>query len=247
MRILEIISKYIIIPGALLYFSGWIYLYTFCRQIGIDVSVLNLDTNSIILNSYYVLRFMVRTIEDIAAAYWIVLLATAILAAILIVLSRPGWPLGRVVERFFYPFDRALRRNSTSTIVELATLVVLLMGLGAVAREAAADYLQQIPRRPGARMVFTFTQQFIADSMAQCPKTAPDQCYYHYLELANDGSRLRMLLETTDYFVMWAQPVEPKDQQTGQVFILKKDGIQYTSVDIDPCHIGGQSSCAEPD
>src|SRR5205814_8097371 len=52
--------KYAAAMGALLYFSGWLYLYHFYRLFQIDVSMLQLSTQEIILYSALVIQHVTK-------------------------------------------------------------------------------------------------------------------------------------------------------------------------------------------
>lgn len=228
MKFLDLISKYIIVPAAILYFSGWIYLYTLCSNVGLDVALLKLDTNTILLNSYNVLQFVFRFCIRELAVYWLVLvgLFSALLIALgatkrsrLIVLK--GMARAHMATRDAEAFIAA------SFVVQALLYVFLIVAIGSISKSAAIAYLNQVPIRPGTRMAFEFNQLFVTESEAQC--TADPQCWYTFLKAANGSARLRLLLETPDYFVVWAQPDSPQASKRaiGNVYLVKRDAVNF--------------------
>lgn len=227
MKFLDIISKYIIVPAAILYFSGWIYLYTLCSNVGLDVALLKLDTNTILLNSYNVLQFVFRFCVREVAIYWLVLVG--LFAALLIALGarRSRLFVLKGLARAHMAARDAEAFVAGSFLVQGVLYLFLIVAVGSISKFAAIAYLNQVPVRPGTRMAFEFNQPFVAESEAQC--TADPQCWYTFLKSANGSARLRLLLETPDYFVVWAQPDSPQASKRaiGNVYLIKRDAVNF--------------------
>jgi hypothetical protein len=202
MKVLELLSTYVIIPAAVLYFAGWIYLYTLCRFTGLDVVLLGLDTNSIIMNSYNVVAFAYDRILAFVASTWVIAIAGLVVVVALVTTFVPI-----AAQAFDRTRSSILSRVATAGLaLWIATYVLGLIGIAALSQAAAKDYLAHLTSRPGARMLFDFKRSFVEESDRNCRENS--NCYYVYLKRANDSSRLRMLLETPDYFAVWAQHVD---------------------------------------
>lgn len=254
MRFVELVSKIVIVPAALLYFSGWIYLYTLCTYVGLDVSLLDLDTNTIIMNSYNVLNYANRTFWETVQDYWIVsfLVVVVIGGTILIPIVRRSVKQACTSRSFRYS-RILLRRN---WIVQGVVFVLIALVLSNFSEAAARNYLAQLPSKPGARMFFDFSKSFIDQSESNC-KVNP-ACYYEYLKSANDSSSLRMLLETSQYFVVWAEHLDQPTSETGapasagkgsmsigEVYLIKKENVNLAgAADVETCLLGRREQCA---
>lgn len=236
MKFLDLVSKYIIIPAGVLYFAGWIYLYTLCRYVALDVTMLGLDTNSIIMNSYNVLEFVFRAATHLIGSFlfWLATLALVSLGILAYVLGSSAKTTG-VVQKTYCDVAR-------SPAAAALVYVLLLFGVAFSSRAAARDYLLHVPSRPGARMLFDFKKEFVEQSEWDC-KANPD-CYYVYLRAANDSARLRMLMVTPDYFVVWAQHSGLHERSIGEVYLIQKGSVNLAgALDVETCQLGEVTQC----
>ena len=234
MKFVDLLSKFVLIPAAALYVTGWIYLYSLCRPIGLDASILDLDTNTIIVNSYHVFAFVFGALKRYSLAIFVVIASLIVLIVILSRLRLTRTWLVHAARRTTHYSHLSAVWISRSVMRQLLLYVTVLAGLAVIATSAALHDLARVSHRPGARMVFGFTEKFTRESEQLCSKE--QHCFYPYLKLANEQSRLRMLLETPDFFVLWVQPLESPDKTIGQVYILKREEINFASVlDVETC------------
>ncbi len=241
MKFIDLFSTYIVLPAAVLYFTGWMYLSAYCRGIGLDVALLDADINTIIMNSYHVVLFGFRTTFDLFAAAWGWIVLAAIIAAALTVAVRrhARWRKAALGYAKAWSERTAVLRQSLAG--DIALLLVLGVALSFLSRFAAASDLAFLQKNTEARIVFEFTQRFVTESKAECAEN--DACYYPYLKKANDQSRLRLLLETPAIVVAWAQ--HGTGSPIGEVYVVKREDINFVAtLDVEVCHPMEAKPCA---
>jgi hypothetical protein len=124
------------LPGLLLYFLGWAYLYYYLRYFGISPSEAKLDAQTVLIYSYV-------PFYDVVASHWIITTVTCVLVIFLIFKK---WSLPDGMSKFFMETSRPIstlspiaRIFSLTFIILLLLLLILSFILIPLAKRAAVD------------------------------------------------------------------------------------------------------------
>jgi hypothetical protein len=124
------------LPGLLLYFLGWAYLYYYLRYFGISPSEAKLDAQTVLIYSYV-------PFYDIIAKHWII--ATLVSLTILMLIFKK-WSLPDAMNNFLQKRYRSIstlspipRIFSLTFVLLLALLLILSFMLIPLAKVAATD------------------------------------------------------------------------------------------------------------
>jgi hypothetical protein len=192
--IIENFAALAVVPAALLYFSGYIYLYFFCRHLGIDPASLHYDLFTVMIYAVNALIFPLA----LASVHWLWTLGGIVtLAAAVPALHWAGKHMhrrwgARIASEIARPLRFAAR---TSAVLGAIILLFLISQMGGAAR--AEDAL----RLDGPAVHFQFTNAFLA---GLCEKDQP--CGYDDLKAANNGWCLRKLIETEGDVIVACRP-----------------------------------------
>ena len=196
MPLLETISKYVIVPAAILYFAGWVYLYYFLFSIGVSFSSANMDVYTVcayaISTFVYLLQGSRLVITLLSAAG----LASAALIYVRIIHPHPN----RAVRWFDDHLFRPLWKLATSHTGQAASFIVLLCFLYFLASAAGISHAKEIQAHPGPRIFFQFADSVSSHAVSACREI--DGCYYGALASANSSGSLRKIMESSDYIVV---------------------------------------------
>jgi len=191
------VLKYAAVMGALLYFSGWLYLYHYYRHFEIEVSMLQLSTQEIVLHSAQVIQYLTR---KLFCSWWsmgVCGIGVAIWAGI-----RWGGPIWACL-----PTIHVFIKYYVLTLIALAIPGVLI----SIARSAALDQarLTRIADREGANFSFK------------------PECAKGDLNALNELGKLRMLAATEKFYFVYAQTGERKGGRISSIdlFHVSRDCV----------------------
>lgn len=178
--ILEIIAKYAIIISALLYFSGWIYLYYFFKQFHVEISLLSLSWNEIALHSISVLSYLSKWLWS-----WLGIILMVFFFPLAFYLIDPLLP---VIQDKLNNIGYINRRIYAPTL-----LLIIAISFVMIAARAAANHNVAIIRAgDGDEVVFNFS----CDA-----KELPVG-----LTILNDNWELRLLAANSRFHFIYARP-----------------------------------------
>jgi hypothetical protein len=170
--------KYAAVMGAMLYFSGWLYLYHFYRHFQIDVSMLQLSTQEIVLYSALVIQHVTKHIFGVPGIF--ITLVAIPLALHLIYRTRSD------ASRFFAPIDDYNKHYYIPLVLSLL-VPALVIGL---ARSAAIENARAIRvSTSGETATFTFKKD----------------CGAGELSKLNEAEKLKLLAATQKWYFVYAQ------------------------------------------
>lgn len=173
----DALSKYVLIPAAVLYFVGWVYLYTLLVPFDVDTSILNADIYSTMMYSVSVPLFA------FTARYYLV--AFGVIVVILVFAIEPA------------------RRFSRTLFGQLLLYFLFLAGCYYLAQDAGKSRAQQIMAKSNPQVMhIQFSREFPdPQNPANCFEWKG--CFYDAIAIANSSGDLREVLETKDDLVVF--------------------------------------------
>jgi hypothetical protein len=170
--------KYAAAMGAMLYFSGWLYLYHFYRHFQIDVSMLQLSSQEIVLHSALVIQHVTKYIFEVPGIF-ITLIAVPVALNL-------AYHARSEASRFFAWIDEYNKYYYFPLVVCLLIPALVI----SIARSAAIESARAIRiSTSGEAANFTFKQG----------------CGTGELSKLNEAEKLKLLAATQKWYFVYAQ------------------------------------------
>jgi hypothetical protein len=212
--IAENFASLAVIPAALLYFVGYVYLYFYCQGLGIDAVSLKYDTFTIMVYAIDAIVFPLTVIVE----HWHWTLAT--LAAFGAVFY-----LGRIAAAKF-PLKPIGSGNAAAKFLRRTAKVLATICLATAVyyvAQAGGEYRAgQVLGAMGPPVQFQFTDAFRSFKTCQ-----PGKCQIDSLMAANDLWCLHRLIETETSVVAVCNP---GSGSTIAIFEIPKNAIAFQNV-----------------
>jgi hypothetical protein len=215
------------IPGALLYFLGWAYLYYYLYFLGINVSELKLDTATIFIYSYSPIYDVISKHIVIASLLFFILLLTIfttffdeILKGLIKNLRK--WSLPVRAQWFTYRRVSSLRPLARimyiTVVLFLFILIVINFILIPIARWSAKDTANQ--KWSGDTRSVTVNLNKEAVNLNEEAKANSSELVDDFTACQNRGGLVVIFSDEETLFLLCRSPDDPR---TGSVFEVKKD------------------------
>lgn len=220
MTFFDLISRYVVIPGAVLYFAGWVYLYYFLFALGVSISSANIDVYTVCIYAFSTFVFLLRRPQ----IYALIALGLVIGVAVLIHRTPPKkrMVLATVMETYaISPLWNFLRSAIGQTAAYAAILVLTYIG----SRAAGLEHIRDVENNPGPTVFLQFSRDSVAAASADCKEV--NGCYYAALMSANSAGALRKVIDMSDFVVLLD---ESGNESQKNVFLVPRSLIVFSYV-----------------